>query len=141
MHRVVADSNIYVSALNFGGVADEILAGGRAGRFRVCISPPILKEIQGVLTRKFGWSATRAHEATALILAFADLVHPRETVAVITDDEPDNRILECALAAQANAVVSGDRHLRALGTFRGIAILSPREFLDAYPRPDGLGRR
>ena len=50
---------------------------------------------------------------------------------MIADDEPDNRILECAVEAAAHVIISGDRHLRTLGAYRTIAILSPREFLDA----------
>lgn len=131
--RVVADTNVYVSALHFGGVADEIVALGRTGRLQLFLSPPILAEIEGVLVRKFGWSTTRARDALGLIQAFADVVRPTTTVAVVREDEPDNRILECALAARAQVIVSGDGHLRSLGTFQGIPILSLREFFDVYP--------
>ncbi len=48
----------------------------------------------------------------------------------IQEDEPDNRILECALSAEAEFVVSGDHHLQRLRTFRGIRIVNPRKFLD-----------
>lgn len=50
------------------------------------------------------------------------------------EDESDNRILECAVAAKAEIIVSGDRHLRDLGEFRGIRILSPAEFLATLKR-------
>ena len=50
------------------------------------------------------------------------------------EDEPDNRILECALAARADTVVTGDRHLLKLKRFRDILIASPRQFLDAATR-------
>ena len=63
---------------------------------------------------------------------FARLVHPQETVQLITEDEPDNRILECAIEAKAEVVITGDEHLRRLKTFRGIPILSPGEFLEEY---------
>ncbi len=96
MPRIVADTNIYISALNFSGMADEVLALG------------------GVLARKFRWSATRVREARAAIGDFTVLVHPREPVSVVREDEADNRILECALAAGA-AIVTGDHHLLELG--------------------------
>ena len=70
MPRIVADTNIYICALNFSGMADEVLALGRAG--------PILDEIGGVLARKFRWSATRMREARAAIGDITVLVHPRE---------------------------------------------------------------
>jgi len=124
--RIVADTNIYISALNFSGKADEVLALGRAG--------PILDEIGGVLARKFRWSATRVREARAAIGDFTVLVHPREPVSVVREDEADNRILECALAAGADAIVTGDHHLLELRRFGGVWITTPREFLDAESR-------
>ncbi len=126
MPRIVADTNIYISALNFSGKADEVLALGRAG--------PILDEIGGVLARKFRWSATRVREARAAIGDFTVLVHPREPVSVVREDEADNRILECALAAGADAIVTGDHHLLELRRFGGVRITTPREFLDAESR-------
>ncbi len=130
--RVVADTNVYVSALNFGGTAEEVLALARARAIEVFVSPAILAEIEGVLARKFRWSAGRARQATTLVREFAQLVRPKETIHVITEDEPDNRILECALEARAEVVISGDRHLRQLKTFRGMQILGPGEFLEAH---------
>jgi uncharacterized protein len=100
--RIVADTNIYISALNFAGTADEVLALGRAGLIEVCISPAILDEIGGVLVRKFRWSVTRAREARAAIGHFTVLVHPQESLNVVREDEADNRILECAVAARAH---------------------------------------
>ncbi len=132
MRRVVADTNVYVSALNFAGTAEEMLALARGGQFDLFVSPPILQEIEGVLRRKFLWAPRRAAEAIALIREFATLVSPNERVSAVTQDEPDNRILECALAAEATVIVSGDRHLLGLERFRDIPILSLREFLDAY---------
>ena len=134
MPRIVADTNIYISALNFSGKADEVLALGRAGLIEIHISPAILDEIGGVLARKFRWSATRVREARAAIGDFTVLVHPRQPVSVVREDEADNRILECARAAGADAIVTGDHHLLELGRFGGVRITTPREFLDAESR-------
>ena len=132
--RIVADTNIYISALNFAGTADGVLARGRAGLIEIGISPAILDEIAGVLARKFRWSAPRVREARAAIGSFTVLVHPQESVSVVGEDEADNRILECALAAGADVIVTGDRHLLGLRRFRGVRITTPREFLDAETR-------
>ena len=130
--RVVADTNVYISALNFGGTAEEVLALGRAQAIQLFLSPPVLKEIEGVLIGKFKWSAKRARQAIAAIQEFTQLVHPKETLDVITEDEPDNRILECTLEAKAEVVITGDDHLQQLKMFRGIPIMGPREFLEIY---------
>jgi uncharacterized protein len=132
--RIVADTNVYISALNFAGTADEVLALGRAGVIQVFISPPILEEIETVLVRKFRWAAPRVREAVRTIRRFAVLVNPGEPVNLVRADEPDNRILECALAAGADMIVTGDHHLLKLKRFRNILIASPRQFLDAATR-------
>ena len=131
MLRVVADTNIYISALNFGGGPDQVLALARRGRIELFVSKPILDEIEGVLRRKFRWPPGRIREALTTIHEFAKEVSPTERVTAVEKDEPDNRVLECALAANAAIVVSGDSHLRDLGTFRRIRIVSARAFLDA----------
>ena len=130
MPRVVADTNVYISALNFAGTADEVLALGRAGVIELFISPPILEEIEGVLLRKFRWTAPRVREAARGIRNFAELVASDESVNVVRDDEPDNRILDCAIAGSADVIVTGDQHLLKLKRFRNTMIVSPREFLD-----------
>ena len=130
--RAVADTNVYISALNFGGTPEEILALGKAGAIQLFASPPILKEVEGVLLRKFHWSARATREAIAAIQEFTQLVQPKETIRLITEDEPDNRILECAVEASADVVITGDRHLRGLQQFRGVPIVSPGEFVAAH---------
>ena len=130
--RAVADTNVYISALNFGGTAEEVLALARSRALELFTSPSILTEVEGVLIRKFHWSASRAREATVLIRGFTRLIHPETPLRVVTEDEPDNRILECALAAQAEVIISGDSHLRRLQAFQGIPIMGPREFLERH---------
>jgi putative PIN family toxin of toxin-antitoxin system len=131
LRRVVADTNVYISALNFAGTADEVLALGRAGAIAVFISQPILDEVESVLIRKFKWAAPRVREAARAIRDFAVLVNPVESVNLVREDEPDNRIIECAIAAGADAIVTGDQHLLKLRRFRNILIMAPREFLSS----------
>jgi len=128
--RIVVDTNVYVSALNFGGVPDQVLELARR-RIELFISMPIVREVGGVLKRKFRWPSNRAREAAATIREFASSVEPTEQLAVVQKDEADNRVLECAVAAKATVIVSGDSHLRDLGSFRSVRILSPRDFLTA----------
>ncbi|MGH7302340.1 MAG: putative toxin-antitoxin system toxin component, PIN family [Candidatus Rokuibacteriota bacterium] len=134
MPRVVADTNVYISALNFAGRADDVLALARAGVIEMYVSPAIIDEIAGVLARKFGWSAPRIREATRAINDFTVLVHPTQPVNLVHEDEADNRILECALAARADTIITGDHHLLRLRRFRATRITTPREFLDTEDR-------
>ncbi|MBI5788735.1 MAG: putative toxin-antitoxin system toxin component, PIN family [Candidatus Schekmanbacteria bacterium] len=132
MIKVVADTNIYISALNFAGIPDEILSLARKGEIELFISPPILQEIEEVLLGKFEWAAARFKKAVVDIEKFTHLVQPMENLLIIKEDEDDNRILECAQAAQAQFIVSGDNHLRKLKTFQEIKIVSPIEFLGLW---------
>jgi len=94
-----------------------------------------VEEIAGVLIRKFRWPPNRTREAIAIIRQFAQGIEPEKKLSVIRADEPDNRVLECALAAKASIIVSGDSHLRDLASFEGVRILSPRAFVDAVKDP------
>jgi predicted nucleic acid-binding protein len=74
--RIVADTNVYVSAIVFGGTCETILALARAGVVDLAISPPILRELRSVLRDTFAWPDTRVHEAIAEIAGLSSLVRP-----------------------------------------------------------------
>jgi len=130
---LVLDNNVYISAVVFGGKPRLIIEAALAGKIRLAIAEPILLEIQAVLEgAKLGFSAAATREIGIEIAALAESVETGEAISVILEDPADNRILECAVAACADAVVSGDRHLLSLQSFRGIPILSPAEGLAEY---------
>lgn len=131
--RVVADTNVFVSALQFGGSAEHLWLLAQAGLFTLYVSVAILEELSGVLALKFRWSQSMIREAMSEIRDHTQIVTPREPLAVIIDDPDDDRILECAVAASAHIIVSGDQHLRKLRIFRNIAIMSLTDFLDSRP--------
>lgn len=128
--RIVVDTNVFVSALNFGGKPDEVFALALEGKVQLIVSPVILAETAGVLLEKFGWSHQRVEEALETIQAIATIVHPAERISLIKAPDADNRILECAVEGKADVIATGGtKHLRPLKTFRGIPIVSPAEFL------------
>jgi len=130
---LVLDSNIYISALLFGGKPRQIIEAALAGKIRLAVSAPILEEVQGVLSgSKFQFPTAAAREMITEITALAEAIEPAERITLITEDPADNRILECALASGAEAVVSGDVHLLNLENFRGIPIVSPAACLEKY---------
>ena len=137
MLRVVLDSNVYVSALHFGGLPLELLLLGTGDEVALFTSRAILAEVAGVLARKFHWDEPHANEAIAVLSQFIVPVEPRRRVRVVRADEADNRILECALAARADRIVSGDRHLLDLEEFRGIPIQTTRAFIESVSRGQG----
>jgi len=88
-----------------------------------------------MLTHTFGRTQSQVREALAEVHSLATLVRPSVRLSGILAHDQDHRILECALAARADFFVTGDKkHLQPLKTFRGIPIVSPREFLDRLRR-------
>ena len=131
--RVVLDTNVFVSALLFGGKPSRIVELAKDGRIELFVSPFILAEFEDKLKSKFGYTARGAHEAGADIEVIAQVVRPRDKIHAIERKDSDNRILECAVEAGAQALVTGNmRDIRPLGSFQGIEILTPSEFLEKY---------
>lgn len=127
--RVVFDSNVLVSALTLpGGSADRAVAAVVDGRVTLLLSRPILGEILGVLARKFSRDTEELSRLAVFLADLTELVAPTRRVKVL-DDEPDNRVLECALAGGARLIVTGDRAMLALRDYEGIEIVTLREFL------------
>ena len=129
MLRVTADANIYISALNFGGLPDRVLDLARAGSIRLAISDAIVNEVTRVLRHKFGWADDAIALAKEQIAGFTERVEPEGQIDRIVEDPTDNRILECASAGAAEFLVTGDRHLLKLGLHEATRIVSPAEFL------------
>ena len=129
---VVLDTNVLISALAFpGSKPDQILARARRGELDLYVSPAILSEPERVLRDKFRLSKQEVASRVRAIRRMAHLVHPTERIAVITANDDDNRILECAIAAHAEFLVTGDRaHLLPLASYRGTRMIAPDQFLE-----------
>jgi putative PIN family toxin of toxin-antitoxin system len=120
--RIVVDTNVVISAVVFGGLPRQVLELAASGLCSLYFSPSIEAEVESILEEKFGWSTKHIQDATKRLWSFGTGIYPRVSLGVITDDPDDDRILECAVAAQADAIVSGDRHLLRLGSFQSILI-------------------
>ena len=129
MLRVTADSNIYISALNFGGLPGRVLDLARVGSIRLAISDAIVNEVTRVLRDKFGWEDSAVLLAREQIAGFTERVEPEGQIDRVKEDPTDNRILECASAGASEFLVTGDTHLLKLGLHEATRIVSPAEFL------------
>jgi len=129
MLRVVLDTNIYISAILVGGKPEQIIDLAREGEIEVCISMPILIEIERILKEKIGHTDEQVQHELLDIKSITKFTNPKITLAVVEDD-PDNRILECAVQEKVDYLISGDtKHLQPLKEYEGIKIVSPAQFL------------
>ena len=135
MIRIVADTNIYISALMFGGLPGIVLDLGMTSLVHLVVSPVLLEELDEKLRRKFGVTAEEAAAIRLRLERAAELVTPEFAIEGVADDPDDNRVLECAVAGRANVIVSGDRHLLRPRAYQGIPILTARQFLEAEGIP------
>lgn len=130
--RVVLDTNTLVSGIiSRDGPPRRLLDGARTQAFELCSSAILLVELLDVLSRdKF----VRRLEVAGLtpqgivvdVRRLVSLVEPADVPRVIAADPDDDHVLACAVAARAELIVSGDRHLLDLGSdYRGIHIASP----------------
>lgn len=133
--RVVLDTNVIVSGLNFPGNERLVLELALRGRFELYLSNFILEEVAGVLERKFGWTEERSAQAINALRNAASIIEPQQRPDVVQAGHPDNRVLECAAEAKAQYLVTGDRkHLMPLEQHQGASILNAPRFLSALER-------
>ena len=133
MITAVADTKIYISALLFGGPCEANLGLARAGLLDLYDSPAIERELRRVLHEKFHWTDRQVRDAVLELRLMTTRIHPTLHLSGVVQDADDHRILECAAAARVDYLITGDkRHLQPLKYFRGIQIVSPRDFLDQF---------
>lgn len=128
--RVVLDTNVIVSGLNFPGNERLVLELALRGRLELCLSRFILEEVAGVLGSKFDWTEDRTSQALRALRDASTVVEPRRLPELIEGGHADNRILECTVEAFADYLVTGDRrHLLPLAEHQGASILNAPRFL------------
>ena len=128
--KVVIDTNVFVSGLTFAGKPREVLDLVWNGEIEVYISPFIFSELEKALKVVFSWSNNQIEQAIKEIKDKTILVEPKNRVHAITRKDDDNRILECALEAKANYLITGDKkHLLPLKEYQEVKIVPPMEFL------------
>ena len=127
--RVVLDTNIYISAVLFGGKPRDIINLVRNKKIELLISDYILWEIREVLNNKFSVPDTRLNIIEHDILSMSQIIAPHSNVKVIIDHRADNAIINCAIDGDASIIITGDKHLLKLKTYGRIKILTPNAFL------------
>jgi putative PIN family toxin of toxin-antitoxin system len=136
--RLVADTNIVISGLLWHGAPRRLLDAARAGKVSLFTTAALLVELEDTLSRaKFAERLERAGVTRRVLVqgyaALATVVKPAAIPPAILADPDDDAVLACAVAAQAQAVASGDSHLLNLKTYQDIPILTVNELLALLP--------
>ena len=127
----VFDTNVLLSALfSLHGNAFRCLALAKMGLVQSVTCQEILQEFQGKLEGKFSYSTQRARVAVDEVRQCSRLVTITHNLKVVVADPDDDKIVECAVVGGATHIVTGDRrHLLPMGSYQGISIISPADFL------------
>jgi len=129
--RVVFDTNILVSALVFpGGQGEAALRRIIEETDQLVLSRAILDELLGVLGRKFARDTEELAHVAVFLTELSVMVAPKRRLRIV-QDEPDNRILECAVAGRSAVIVTGDKLLLALKRYEEIRLLTLHDYLES----------
>lgn len=135
MIRVVLDTNVLASAtIERKGAPSQIVQAWLHGEIELVTSPVLLQELTELLSRPRiqKYQAMTPQEVSQLLTHISQAAHltsGKRTVRAILEDPDDDFVLSAALEGQVDYIVSGDRHLLALGNYCGIAIVTPADFV------------
>ena len=127
--KVVLDTNVFISALFWKGAPYQIFRKILRGAILNFTSPQILEELKERLLDKFKLPPEKVKEFLEIIVFSSQIVYPKKKLNIVKKDPEDNKILECALEAKASFIISGDKHLLEIKEYKGIKIVTPREFI------------
>ena len=126
--KVVFDTNIFISAFVItNGEAEKAVLKIVNRADILLISKDILDETLTVLARKFGYDREALSHTAVLLSEIAEIIKPSIRINILKD-EPDNKILECAVAGNAGIIVTGDKEMLKLGEYKDIKIISLKEY-------------
>lgn len=142
-HHVVLDTNVVLSGIFFAGVPGRILEAWRAGALTLVLSPAILAEYHRAgtaLAARYPEAGALLDGVLALLARSATIVDARPLDAPVAPDPDDDKFLACALAADVRTIVTGDKPRLSVSGWAGLAILTPRQFVDRYLGPNVADR-
>jgi putative PIN family toxin of toxin-antitoxin system len=127
---VVFDTNIFISGLVIpGSLAEKAIFKIIEGKDSLLISKDIINEVLSVLSSKFERDREALSHVAVTLTEIAELVKPSKRVKIFKD-EPDNRILEYAISGEADFLVTGDKEMLQLREYKGVKIISLKEYLE-----------
>lgn len=132
--RAVFDTNVFIAAALTGDFTEKLFQLATDNHINLLTSAEILSELKQKLLSKFNKSEEEIDFFIARIIRVAEIVEVKEKLDIISRDPEDNKILECAIAGDADIIVTADQDLIKLKEYRGIAILHPKTLAYTFPR-------
>ena len=126
--KVFFDTNVYISDALVAGLARKIIEASIAARWRIFVSAYLLDETERVLVEKLGFGARFGKLLRQRIQRRSEQATVPASRHQVTEDPKDSPILQAALSAGVDYIVSDDRHLLKLNPYEGIRVLSMQEF-------------
>jgi putative PIN family toxin of toxin-antitoxin system len=128
----VVDTNVFVSSF-FGGHPKAIIDLWKDGSLTFCLTNAIIDEYIDVLTRMGLGETPELGKLLSLFRTGHNCLFTIQTPSLsISTDPDDDKFIEAAVALDAEIIISGDKHLKKIRKYAGIAIIAPRDFIDKY---------
>ena len=134
--KAVVDNNLIVSGLLWDGLPSRLMEAVRDGRVQMVLSPELYVELEDVLRRKkltgrLAARGTTPEKLLSTIRAMAEMVFPEPLpLPPNLRDADDLAVLECAVSARADVIITGDKDLLVLSPFSSIPIIKVRDALE-----------
>lgn len=129
--KIVVDTNVYISALGWNGNERKLINQCIDGKYEYYISRQIYNELRRVMDYpKFAFTDSQKEEFISALLDSIEFINVDESIQIVNDDPDDNKFLECAIAAEADFIITGDPHLQELKHYQKIKIFNAHDFLE-----------
>lgn len=129
MHKVIVDTNVFISGVVYGGNPRKIIQLWHENKYIFCLSPELKAEILGKLKRKFLLPKESLQNIEESLDAKSKKYIPKNKITICKDPQ-ENFLIELAEEAKANYIISGDKLVLKLEQYKGTRIIAPREFID-----------
>lgn len=131
--KIVLDTNVLISGIFFSGPPSEILKAWQDGHVQLVLSPEIIEKYTRVSTLLADeYPGIEIGAILTLVVAHSETIQTAPLADQACEDPADDKFLACALSSKSKLVISGDKHLLKVSGYRGIAVLTPRAFVQQY---------
>jgi uncharacterized protein len=143
--KITVDTNVLLSSTFWIGDSFRIIEKVEKSEIDLVLSEEIIEEFRDVLNyeeiqNKIKDKNLEMRRSVEGIVAISTVVEPKEKLDIVKDDPDDNKIFECAVEGKADYIISQDNHLLKIKQYKGIKIITPKEFIETWKQKDANGQ-